>query len=308
MQLANLKIGTKIIIAIVSIILICMILLSYVINEKSHSILMEESHKLLENTARRAANLTQGNIQGSYTSLNVTYANVQQLIFDDIAGKELLIEQELSNMVDKVKTNIFGYIYLRDTYLFANNPKYAFNDNEAMLFAHDSDMDRDGGIVIQGVHNEILQSAKIQEALQTGKPTIGSPNHFIFQNKEYYISSLNIPLFNKNNKIIGVIGVYVDLDGIRQKLFNGELSVFKNDYLSLLDSNSKLLIHPKKEYQGKTLLELNKDTSTQQLADMLKQHKDGVVEYKNLAGDLSYTGVASFEIGENSGIYWAIIK
>jgi len=64
------------------------------------------------------------------------------------------------------------------------------------------------------------------------------------------LKSVSIAIF-KNDKLIGVIGIDMDLSIIEEKLKN--IYFGKTDYMMLLDRQGKALIHPSKEVIGKTL-------------------------------------------------------
>ena len=91
-----------------------MVALSFVVGYKSNSILQIESEKLLMNAAKRSANAINASLQSSYASLALTQANLQNLILSDMNDKEFIIEQEISNMADALRSNAFSFIYLKN--------------------------------------------------------------------------------------------------------------------------------------------------------------------------------------------------
>ena len=303
--MGQLKIGTKVVIAIVGVVLICMIILSVIVDYKSHNILQTESEKLLMNTAKRSANAISTTLQGSYASLAVTHADLQSLIFDNLDNKEIIIEQELSNMADALHSNVFSFVYMKNSGLFKNS-KYEFGDNEIMMVTYDSTPGVKGGVIVSGVNSEILSWQKVQEAISTGKPTITMPHYFTMNGNRFYVSTLIMPLVDNNGRVLGVLGVLVDLNVVKRDLMKPSRSVFDGDYRFLIDGNGVFILHPNEEYQGKPLASLNSDPSSQELLSIARSGGEGVLPYKNLEGRDSYTGITSFKIGNFSEI-WSVV-
>ena len=171
MFIGNLKIGTKLVLTIIFVVLSCMLALSFVVGYKSNSILQIESEKLLMNAAKRSANAINASLQSSYASLALTQANLQNLILSDMNDKEFIIEQEISNMADALRSNAFSFIYLKNSGLFKGS-KYEFGNDEMMMLTYDSTPGIKGGVIISGASEEILGWDKVRSAISSGTQTI----------------------------------------------------------------------------------------------------------------------------------------
>ncbi|WP_410780153.1 methyl-accepting chemotaxis protein [Helicobacter bilis] len=299
---SNLKIGTKIILAILVAIFVCMLGLVYVVSSHAEKILFNESHKLLSNAAKRSANLMQGYINETYSMLLSTHANVQDILNSDTQTLEQELKHNLMNMLDQNNFGTYGYLYLKDVDM---QSKFKVG-NDYIMLALDSNPRNEGGVNILPSDSTILTLKGVQTALASGKPSVGTPRKFNFNNKELYILSLNIPLHNKQGKVIGVIGMLVDIDELSADFRSDRLSVFARDYRVLLNQDGMVIMHADKNFEGKILTEVNSSPTALNVTNAIKNKQEGVVEYYNLRGDLSYTGIAVFDIWKDLGVYWGI--
>ncbi|EEO23114.2 methyl-accepting chemotaxis protein [Helicobacter bilis] len=299
---SNLKIGTKIILAILVAIFVCMLGLVYVVSNHAEKILFNESHKLLSNAAKRSANLMQGYINETYSMLLATHANVQDILNSDTQTLEQELKHNLMNMLDQNNFGTYGYLYLKDVDM---QSKFKVG-NDYIMLALDSNPRNEGGVNMLPSDSTILTLKGVQTALASGKPSVGTPRKFNFNNKELYILSLNIPLHNKQGKVIGVIGMLVDIDELSADFRSDRLSVFARDYRVLLNQDGMVIMHADKNFEGKILTEVNSSPTALNVTNAIKNKQEGVVEYYNLRGDLSYTGIAVFDIWKDLGVYWGI--
>ncbi|EMZ39928.1 hypothetical protein C826_00750 [Helicobacter bilis WiWa] len=299
---SNLKIGTKIILAILVAIFVCMLGLVYVVSSHAEKILFNESHKLLSNAAKRSANLMQGYINETYSMLLATHANVQDILNSDTQTLEQELKHNLMNMLDQNNFGTYGYIILKDV---DRQSKFKVG-NDYIMLALDSNPRNEGGVNMLPSDSTILTLKGVQTALASGKPSVGTPRKFNFNNKELYILSLNIPLHNKQGKVIGVIGMLVDIDELSADFRSDRLSVFARDYRVLLNQDGMVIMYADKSFEGKILTEVNSSPTALNVTNAIKNKQEGVVEYYNLRGDLSYTGIAVFDIWKDLGVYWGI--
>ncbi|WP_104686177.1 methyl-accepting chemotaxis protein [Helicobacter bilis] len=299
---SNLKIGTKIILSILVAIFICMLGLVYVVSNHAEKILFNESHKLLSNVAKRSANLMQGYINETYSMLLSTHANVQDILNSGTQTLEQELKHNLMNMLDQNDFGTYGYIILKDVDM---QSKFKVG-NDYIMLALDSNPRNEGGVNMLPSDSTILTLKGVQTALASGKPSVGTPRKFNFNNKELYILSLNVPLHNKQGKVIGVIGMLVGIDELSADFRSDRLSVFARDYRVLFNQDGMVIMHPDKNFEGKILTEVNSSPTALNVTNAIKNKQEGVVEYYNLRGDLSYTGIAVFDIWKDLGVYWGI--
>nr|WP_238701458.1 methyl-accepting chemotaxis protein [Helicobacter bilis] len=276
--------------------------LVYVVSNHAEKILFNESHKLLSNVAKRSANLMQGYINETYSMLLSTHANVQDILNSGTQTLEQELKHNLMNMLDQNDFGTYGYIILKDVDM---QSKFKVG-NDYIMLALDSNPRNEGGVNMLPSDSTILTLKGVQTALASGKPSVGTPRKFNFNNKELYILSLNVPLHNKQGKVIGVIGMLVGIDELSADFRSDRLSVFARDYRVLFNQDGMVIMHPDKNFEGKILTEVNSSPTALNVTNAIKNKQEGVVEYYNLRGDLSYTGIAVFDIWKDLGVYWGI--
>ena len=301
---SNIKIGTKIIATIIVVIFISMCGLVYVVSGSAEKILFEESQKLLINAAKRSANLMQGYINETYSMLLTTYANVQDIVRNENSQNfEQSLKYNIMNMLDRNNFGTYGYIYLKNV---KTQSEYQVG-NDFLMLATDTDPRNEGGVKMLETDKIILSIKEVQDALSSGKQTVGVPHKIHIDNKELYMFPITMPLTDKQGKVIGVIGMLVDIDVLSADFVGDKLSVFPRDYRVMIDQNDIVIMHADKEYEGKILTEINPSPTAQNVVNAIKQKQEGVVEYYNLRGDLTFTGVAIFDIWKGLGISWGLI-
>ncbi|MDE7173238.1 MAG: cache domain-containing protein, partial [Helicobacter sp.] len=301
--ISGLKIGTKVILAIVAAVFVCLATMVIYINIYSSNLLRDEAQKLLYNSAKRSANLLQGYINESYASLGTSHQNVQSLL-DRGMVDERILEDSVKHMIASNRWSLYGYLYLKNT--TATNPKSAFGQ-DLLINAVDRNPDKSGGVELLDADEDIFLLKGFQEAMQTGKVAVGTPRTLHLDNRQLYIVSMQMPLVNKRGDVVGVIGLLFDMELISNAITSPRLSVFEGDYRVISDANGQVLIHPHKEFQTKNLNDINPGPSTTKLINDIKEKKDEVVEYENTNGDKSYTAIATFEIWNDIGVYWEVL-
>ncbi len=301
---SDLKIGTKVILAIVVTIVVCMFILISVVGNHSKQVLLNESNKLLTNAAKRSANLMQGYINEVYSALSSTHANVEDLLHNTMTSNiDEGLQHYIENMLDNNEYGKIGYIHLFNTNL---DSRYKV-DNDIIMFAMDFDIDKVGGVNVIKPNKNITTLKGYQDAIRNNAPAIGNPRQFEIDGKSYYILSINMPIHDSNGKVIGVVGILIDIDILSKDFRGNRLSVFSNDYRIILNQDGTVIIHANKSYEGKIITEVNHSETALNVLNSIKTKTEGVVEYVNLSGEMSYAGVAIFDIWKDLGAYWSLV-
>ncbi|MWV66406.1 methyl-accepting chemotaxis protein [Helicobacter saguini] len=295
--ISSMKIGTKIILAVVSVVVICLALLIFVVNSFSSKILAAESQKLLTNTSKRVSNLIEGYVSESRVSLELSTAEIQDFIqLDEVDRYNKLAQNVLVNMLDKNTLGVFGYVYI----------KSAGQTNDLLLVGHDNNPSAPGGVQILKPDPAVRDLTGLKLAMQTGKLAVGNPRTVTIGGITTFILSLNMPLFNAQNKVVGAVGLLLDIESIA-KIINdsNRLSVFTGDYRALVNADGMLIAHPNKDFITKKLSDVNKDPTTSDLMSAIKNKHEKVVQYRNSKGEMSYTSSAIFDIADD--VFWAVL-
>ncbi len=305
----SVKIGTRVTIIIITAVFICMITLVYIIDSYSEKTILEESGKLLKNTAKRSANLIQGYAHESYAVLNVSQANIQDWINNDLQSKEIfidLVKQNMVNMLDRINSASFAYLYIKDADFIKDN-KYKIN-KDALFLSYDSTPTQTGGVSMLDPNASILDLHGLKKSLSTQKPAIGTPRNIKINNTNFYGVTFNMPIFNADGGVIGVVGVIMDLTNLATDLMSSRLSVFNNDFRTLVNYDSLILAHPNRDFSGKLLgdvLDLN-NSGNNDFYKAITNKEEIVAKINNAKGITLYTGVAIVDIWNDVDTYWAI--
>ncbi|TLD92959.1 methyl-accepting chemotaxis protein [Helicobacter saguini] len=118
---------------------------------------------------------------------------------------------------------------------------------------------------------------------------------------------MNFPLFDKNGKLQGIVGVFVDLEVMVPKLVDSKLSVFENDYRFLVNGDGIVALHSDISILGKDISSINTHETTREIMQKVKARQDGVYSFTTMHNEPGYAGVGTFEIGWGMNEYWAVV-
>lgn len=305
----RLSIGSKIVVSVSLILLLCMGILGVILVSVSQNIQTSDANKLALNVAKRTGNAVEGYINESFVALSYSQGNLTQYLNSGNL-MEHTSKNILTALLDSNQWVDYGYIYLKDSALIPDaRSDHRLSNGGVMILAHDEKPKDVGGIVILPADMSFLEDDGLQKALNSGKPSVGNPMKVQMGDKQTIRSTLNYPIKDERGNIVGVVGNTLHLDLIGESLFAERRSIFKNDYRVLATSEGLFVLHPNGEFIGKNLADVSKDNpSMQAVINALKSHESGVYEVTNTRGEASIMGVASFEVGRGStGQWWGSV-
>lgn len=288
---SNLSIGTKIVTAVGSLLLVIFLSIMGVIVNSSTKIQEHEATRLILNVTKQHGNSIQGYLNEIYVALKQAKFTIEKGI-ENNTNDEKTLDNILTGLVDSTKWGVYGYINL---------------DNYKKL-AYDEMPDRDNGINISPLDTSLLSQGSLAKVLQTNKFTIGDPSPLVLNGNSKAVGMfMNVPLNDSFGNVIGSIGVFVDINSISKMLLDKNNSVFEGDYIMLLTAGNTLAVHPNADFIGKHINDINNDKTASTLIKALEKDEIGVFDYVNTHGDDSLTGTYPFEIGYNTGIKWNVV-
>ncbi|STP09380.1 cache domain-containing protein [Helicobacter cinaedi] len=305
----RLSIGSKIVVSVSLILLLCMGILGVILVSVSQNIQTSDANKLVLNVAKRTGNAIEGYINESFVALSYSQGNLTQYIHSGNL-REHTSKNILTALLDSNQWVDYGYIYLKDSALIPDaRSDHRLSNGGVMILAHDDNPKEIGGVAILPADVSFLEDDGLQKALNSGKPSVGNPMKVQMGDKQTIRSTLNYPIKDERGNIVGVVGNTLHLDLIGESLFAERRSIFKNDYRVLATSEGLFVLHPNGEFIGKNLADVSKDNpSMQAVINALKSHESGVYEVTNTRGEASIMGVASFEVGRGStGQWWGSV-
>lgn len=302
--LRSLNLGTKIMLAFSSVLIIGMLIVTIVIVKTSQTIQTREANKMLINAAKREANLVGGIFNEIYVALNAS----KHFVMRDVhQGKQAVLDNDVIDMLNSNTWGSFGYLYLKDSrYRGENilNPKYRLPNGDFMILAVN---DQNKSQIVQA--NEIITNfSSLQKTLSTGKPSVGRPLWKTLEGKEFFGMGINQPILDEKGAVCGVLGVFIDLQSITTMLQDPTNSIYKGDFKGVYAMDSTIAAHGRKDFLGKYLREVNQSPTMNDLKHAIENQIEGLFSYINSLGEMSYTAVANINIGGGvEGGVWTLI-
>lgn len=306
----NLGIGVKVVYIVSLMVALSICVMTIVIAQQTSSVLAEEADKLAKNVAARVGNLVSDEMNKGFISLKTSQLSVETLVQSGRNDDQHHIEAAVKSMLDSNSVGVYAFVYLKEsTYINNNiiNPKHKLPNGEFEIIAADYAPSDDGGIEILQANEKILELPSVKSVIQHGKAMIGDPLEINIGYGPKRVVTVALPLLDMNQNSVGVIGMLIDLQSLSTEIISDNLSVFKNDYRFVLTGDGLVAIHPVADFFGKQLWNLVNNHTTQTVKNAIASRQDGVFEYINAKGDLSYTAIANIEIGHGMDEYWAVL-
>ncbi|HEF1623549.1 TPA: cache domain-containing protein, partial [Campylobacter lari] len=302
----SLNLTTKMILILSSVILIGIGILSIAIIAKSQQILNNEAHKLLLSSANRYANGIQAITQNAYSTLETA-----QGIIKNFSSKDNVLDIEelkilLSNMLDSNSWTYLAYIHLNQYH--GNSPLNLTPSGKFLLLAKDENPQQKGSIKFIQAEEIILQQNSFIKALQTQQPAIGRPKDYFIDGEKIYLVNIALPVIGRNNETIGVIGMLVRIDLLRDELNDPNKSLFANDQRLLISSDGLIISSPKAEYIGKIITEINPHPSAKTILEMQNTKTNGLFTFIPASTKKeNFAQLINFNLWEGSNEYWSVV-
>ncbi|MDE5602396.1 MAG: hypothetical protein K2I71_00520, partial [Helicobacter sp.] len=306
----NFKIGTKITIVISLVTILCLGSLSTLISIISSKTELQSSEDLLQIVSQDAAKSSLIIFNEVYTALANSHGRIQMLIQNSSNDKLRSLIESVINVLDNNNWGAYSYIYIKDIKLIGNqiDSKYQLNNGEFMLIAKDNDMQNPGGVVMMPSDEIVANFASVQQALRTGRVSMGNPSMQSVAGERPHLGiAINFPLKDLQGITQGVVGIFIDLESLSQKLNNNEYSYFHNDYRIMLSENLTIASHPSQDFITKNLLDVINKKNDDTLINAIKSRQSGIFPFIDYKGEKTLVVITSFEIGYKTGIFWSTL-
>ncbi|KGI55083.1 hypothetical protein LR59_13330, partial [Campylobacter sp. MIT 97-5078] len=308
--LNQMSLGAKASASIVAVFALCMIVMTILLTDNSAKIQENESKKLIANVAARVGNIVDSYMKEVIAVVKLSNESIEKMLLENQDLQEH-IKDQIYLAIDTTSYAVYGYVYIKDTSVLNGeimDSKYRLPNNEFMILVTDTTMDKKGGVEILQADEAITRFNSVQKALQTGKETMGEPSWQNIGNSESKFGfGVNYPLFDKNHKVIGVVGMFIDEKALSKSILSDQFSVFDQDYRALLSSQANIIAHPNKDVIGKSFAEINTDPSVAAFIDAVKNKQDALISYKNIQGKTTFAGIKILDLGELGYMVSAVI-
>ncbi|WP_141031486.1 cache domain-containing protein, partial [Campylobacter lanienae] len=302
----KLKLGTKTIASIVSIVVFCLAIMSWVIITITSNLQSEEAKKLLINASYRDANLADSFLSQIYVALESSAISLEDLIRDKRDEKEL--EHALMGILDSAGDAVYAYLYILDPFYTQNssNPNFKLNNSNLLILQTDDNTKAVGGVRTIKADDRFSALDGLNRAIRTGQSAVGNPSVINVGNSNLGILDINIPLKNKNSQVIAVLGAVADLNAISKIMNHPDRQIFKDSQIFVINENGIVAVDKDNKYISKNLQTINKDVSVAQIIQAIKSKESGIFEYYSVAGVKEMASLRTISIARDSATFGII--
>jgi methyl-accepting chemotaxis protein len=140
---------------------------------------------------------------------------------------------------------------------------------------------------------------------KTKKEAVIDPYLYPVRGKDILMTSLVVPMFDKQKNFIGIAGIDLDLQEV-QKLISGlRLTDYATAYATFYSANGTVISTRNASYIGKNLKEID-DQESQYVSAVLSNQAFFMKRHSNIMKETVMSSSAPLEIGY-SGIYWTVV-
>ena len=299
MKIGNLKISVKFILFIGIVTLLLIGALSTLVATLSYNIEEKNIEIIGRQTAERYAQFV-----GNFIQEPLDEARSLGLIFNGITQNQetLSFSREEANIVLK------AFIESRPQYLgvyvlFEPNQYDGLDTNYAGTDLHDETgryipywvLDENSkGIAEALVEYEEDYSGWYQDPKRNNREAVQDPFLYPIQGVDVLMTSLTIPVQNESGQFIGITGIDISIDGIKEMARSVQIGTYENAYLTIYSQNGIVAGGIVTEEIGKPIGEISSD---QKLIDLINAGEEYFTEIRGLNGETYVSYGVPIEIG-----------
>ncbi|WQS15798.1 methyl-accepting chemotaxis protein [Helicobacter pylori] len=280
------RIGSKIVMMVCAVVIAISAVMGVIISYKVESVLQSQATELLQ----KKAQLVSFKIQ-----------SIMKRIFIGANTLEKFLSDENSAINDTLKKRMLSEFLLANPHVLLISAIYT-NNNERMITA----MNLDSKIAYP---NSALNENMTNQIRSLKSITRSDPYYKEINGDKIYGMDITLPLMGKNQKTIGALKVFLNIDA-----FYTDVVGKKKSNTFLMGKDGRLLINPNREIQDKILSAINPDKRVAKAVEYYNQNEAGTLSYHSLSGDTeTFLAIQPFDFfeekGDNSNQWrWAIGK
>lgn len=309
----SLNIGLKLILSVAAVVVIGLVILVSLITQQVSQNITKNTETILASISKEYATRTQG-IFSEMIALNRIISSNLTEVFRS-SSKENLDIDNITNIIthtfDNSAYSNFAFLYLIDPPEYFKEESKFFNTQSGkfvMLYA-DEEKDKKGGIKALQATDEVVNFKVVQDAIREAKygenkVYVGSPIQMHLDGKEFVATNIAMPIFDKKNQVVGVVGMVLEFSAIEEYLLDPKEQKYNEELRVLLNPDGLIAIHTKKDLVLKNLKQINQNQGAQTTFRAMEKAEDGVYDYVASNGEKSYAAINSFRV-ENSS--WTIL-
>lgn len=296
------SIGAKIILVTISLVFVCLLLLSgaiiYTVNQAQTKL----TESLLDSMSSEVSKVVRGITNEAYISLLADIDNVRYIMNSENLDINRL-QTIIKSMLTSSKWTNYAYFYTNNPqYANATNPLFRLGSGEFMILIGSNNQFETS---ILKANANILDLDSVRTTLQAGQTTVSVPNYYQLENgKKVFGAFMNVALKN-GAKTEGVLGVFIDLDELSEEINKGHFVAFEGGYQAVMTEKGTFAAHLSRDLLGKDFLEVNASESGEAILKAVKEHQNGIFKYTSYEGISSLVSINVFEVGYHTGTFWA---
>ncbi|UOR37735.1 methyl-accepting chemotaxis protein TlpC [Helicobacter pylori] len=267
------RIGSKIVMMVCAVVIAISAVMGVIISYKVESVLQSQATELLQ----KKAQLVSFKIQ-----------SIMKRIFIGANTLEKFLSDENSAINDTLKKRMLSEFLLANPHVLLISAIYT-NNNERIITA----MNLDSKIAYP---NTALNETMISK-YSLKDTTHSDPYYKEINGNKIYGMDITLPLMGKNQKIIGALNLFLNIDAFYTDVVGKTKS---NTFL--MGKDGRLLINPNHKIQDKILSAINPDKRVAKAVEYYNQNEAGTLSYHSLSGNTeTFLAIQPFDFFEGKG-------
>ncbi|OHU82410.1 hypothetical protein BKN38_07045, partial [Helicobacter sp. CLO-3] len=307
----NLGIGAKIMSFVSVIVVIGILVLSLVVSSQVSTQIKTSAEDIIANASSKYANYIENSFAEIYaitSSGSETLKEMLRLAPLSKSDMPSTFEAVLKSSLDSVTAAKYGYIYLLDSpENFANhNKSFVTSRGNIVLIYEDTDLNNIGGLRLVKADESVVNFPVVQKIVKTAKygdsVSFGKPFMARVNGVEFEAVNVVAPIFDSNQKLVGVYGFAIDISKISDFMLNPKDTTFEGEVKGFFTQDGSIVAHTLSEYILKNIMDVNnRPESKEAFQAVLNGESDVFDDYITLEGNDSYASVSSFKTQDGSG-------
>ncbi len=304
----RMKIGTKMVVSLSVLIVSTISVLTLIVAFRVNSISKIDSEEIARQTAHHYANVIKAELD-----VAMDEARSLSTIFESMAIVEGV------NFTRREANSILKYFIEKNTnflgvYTCFEPNEFGSNDrNFAGEYGHDTSgrfipywiRDKDGKGVLEPLLDYDTSGAGdyYQIPKNRNRESVIDPYFYPIRGKDTLLTSLVVPIKNKEGSFIGIAGIDLALDNLQNLVMNSQISTYQNAYITFYSSNGTVVASRDPDSVGKAIGET---TGSRELTQFVEENQDFQLDHiSEITGEKSMTVGVPVVIGD-SGIEWIV--
>lgn len=296
----NLGLGTRLSLVVGAIMFVALAFIIGLLAYNMRVALIESTDRTLQVSAQRYSNFVSGVFSESFTSVETVRA-IAEGIFKETASpnKERFLNL-VRNMVDSNRWLTYGYIYIERDIRLLNGLQSnvtTLPNGYSLIIIDDKNVQQEGSTQLIQADYSFIDNYAFKEAMKGQKQIVfGNPILKKFNNNDIFAVNITAPIFDSNQKPLGVVGIGLDLYHLRDALIERD-RVFDRETRLIVSDNDIIVSHRNPKAVGQIFTQYNTSSYAKTILDSMHKDQDGLFDYFSISNNtLARMAVANFSV------------